>query len=122
MQQRQSRSTKITERRLSSSQPKSDELVFKRIRLNPVDRTNAAYHSRWPRSEVECYQVLAGGSRILWSDKPFRPNLGWVAIVPLDEGKQTNRTATRVPVACGLQLAWQLATHRAAELLAGDRG
>jgi hypothetical protein len=35
----------ITKRRLSSSQPKSDELVFLRISLNPVDRTNAAYHA-----------------------------------------------------------------------------
>jgi hypothetical protein len=39
----------ITERRLSSSQPKSDELVFIRISLNSVDRTNAAYHANWPR-------------------------------------------------------------------------
>jgi hypothetical protein len=35
----------IAERRLSSSQPKSDELVFIRISLNPGDRTIAAYHS-----------------------------------------------------------------------------
>ena len=34
----------ITERRLSSSQPKSDELVFTRISLNPINRTIAAYH------------------------------------------------------------------------------
>jgi hypothetical protein len=30
-----------------------------------------------------------------------------------------NRTATRVPIACGLFLAWQLTSHRTAELLAG---
>jgi hypothetical protein len=35
----------FTERRLSSSQPKSDELVFKRISLNFVDRFNTAYHA-----------------------------------------------------------------------------
>ena len=35
----------ITERRLASSQPKSDELVFRRISLNSVDRTNAVYHA-----------------------------------------------------------------------------
>ena len=35
----------ITERRLSSSQPKSDELVFIRKSLNLVDRTIADYHS-----------------------------------------------------------------------------
>lgn len=29
------------------------ELVFTRISLNPVDRTNAAYHASLPRSEVE---------------------------------------------------------------------
>jgi hypothetical protein len=36
----------ITERRLSSSQPKSDELLFKWTSINPVDCTNAAYHVR----------------------------------------------------------------------------
>jgi len=35
----------FTERRLSFSQPKSDELVFKRISLNFVDRFNTAYHA-----------------------------------------------------------------------------
>ena len=33
-----------------------------------------------------------------------------------------NRTPTRVPASRGMFLAWQLATHRPAELLAGDRG
>ena len=65
----------ITERRLASSQPKSDEIVFRRISLNPVGRTNAAYHASWPRSEVERYQALASGSRILWSDRMFRATL-----------------------------------------------
>ncbi len=41
------------ELRLSSSQPKSDELVFIRISLNSVDRTNAAYHASWLRSKAE---------------------------------------------------------------------
>ena len=60
----------ITERRLASSQPKSDEIVFRRISLNPVGRTNAAYHASWPRSEVERYQALA--IRIL------PPLLAWI--------------------------------------------
>ena len=60
----------ITERRLASSQPKSDEIVFRRISLNPVGRTNAAYHAIWPRSEVERYQALA--IRIL------PPLLAWI--------------------------------------------
>jgi len=36
--------------------------------------------------------------------------------------QQTKRTATRVPAPRGLLLAWQLATHRPAELPAGYRG
>ena len=51
-----------------------------------------------------------------------RRSLGLATIVPLDEGQQTDRTTAGVPVACGLQLAWQLATDRTAELPAGHRG
>jgi len=51
-----------------------------------------------------------------------RRRLGLATIVSFDAGEQTDRTAARVPVACGLLLAWQLTTHRPAELLAGDRG
>jgi len=43
-------------------------------------------------------------------------------IVPFDAGQQTNGTATRIPVARGLFVAWQLTTDRPAELLAGHRG
>ena len=43
-------------------------------------------------------------------------------IVPLDASQPANRTATRVPTARGLLMAWQLTTDRAAELSAGDRG
>ena len=51
-----------------------------------------------------------------------RRRLGLATIVPFDAGQPANGTPTRVPVACGLLLAWQLTTHRPAELLAGDRG
>jgi len=37
-------------------------------------------------------------------------------------GQPTNRTATRVPIARGLLLAWELTTNRTAELPAGHRG
>jgi hypothetical protein len=30
-----------------------DLTYFTRINLNPVDRTNVAYHASWPRSEIE---------------------------------------------------------------------
>ena len=50
-----------------------------------------------------------------------RRRLGLATIVPFDAGQQTNRAPTRVPTACGLLLAWQLTTHRPAELLAGHR-
>jgi integrase len=51
-----------------------------------------------------------------------RRRLGLAAIVPFDAGQQTDGTATRVPAARGLFVAWQLTTDRAAELLAGYRG
>jgi hypothetical protein len=43
-------------------------------------------------------------------------------IVPFDGGQPANGTPARVPAARGLLLAWQLTTHRSAELLTGDRG
>jgi|688.fasta_scaffold256745_2 hypothetical protein len=48
--------------------------------LEPTDRDDATTAPRW--------------------------RLGLAAIVPLDAGQQTNGTATRVPVARGLLLAW----------------
>ena len=53
---------------------------------------------------------------VFWSN-PYS-----ATIVPFDAGEQANGTATRVPVACGLLLDWQLASDRPAELSAGDRG
>ncbi|MEY4565366.1 MAG: hypothetical protein RLY14_336 [Planctomycetota bacterium] len=42
-------------------------------------------------------------------------------IVPLDASQSANGTATRVPTARGLLLAWQFTTDRSAELPAGHR-
>ena len=64
---------------LSSSQPKSDELVFIRISLNPVDGTNAAYRASSRRSEVELYQALASRAITEWSDRLIRSNLTAIA-------------------------------------------
>ena len=50
-----------------------------------------------------------------------RRRFGLATIVPLDAGQQTNGTPTRVPVARRLLLAWQLTTHRTAELHVGYR-
>lgn len=51
-----------------------------------------------------------------------RRRLGLATIVPFDASQPADGTATRVPAARGLLLAWQLATHRLAELSAGYRG
>ncbi|MFN9509548.1 MAG: hypothetical protein ACK6AO_11100 [Planctomycetota bacterium] len=40
-------------------------------------------------------------------------------IVPFDASQPADRTPTRVPVAHGLLVAWQLTKDRTAELLAG---
>jgi len=55
-----------------------------------------------------------------------RGRLGLAAIVPFcyasrGAGQPAIGTATQVPFACGLLVAWQLTTHRPAELLAGYR-
>ncbi len=42
-------------------------------------------------------------------------------IVQFDAGELANGTETRVPVAFGLLVAWQLTSHRTAELPGGDR-
>ena len=45
---------------------------------------------------------------------------GWPRLLhSMRASRQTDRTAARVPAARGLLLAWQLASHRPAELLAG---
>ena len=51
-----------------------------------------------------------------------RRRFGLATIVPFDAGQQTDRTPTQIPAARCLLLAWQLATDRTAELLAGHRG
>ncbi len=51
-----------------------------------------------------------------------RWSLGLATIVLFDAGQQTDRAPPRVLVTCGLLVAWQLTTHRPAELLAGHRG
>lgn len=51
-----------------------------------------------------------------------RRRFGLVTTIPFDAGEQANGTATRVPVARRLLLAWQLTTHRTAKLPAGYRG
>jgi hypothetical protein len=55
------------------------------------------------------------------SDRLFRPNPGLATIVPFHAGKQANGTATGVPAARGLLLAWQLTKNCTVELPAGHR-
>jgi hypothetical protein len=82
-------------------------MIVIRISLNPVDRTNAAYHSRWPRSEVERYQALASRSSNGWSGS-HHP---WVSG---DQTNSSNPTASasvdRCQIGpCKTSVFWRLA-------------
>ena len=68
---------------------------------------------------IRINQITAGHA------KEFHEKLkakGMATIAPLDACQQTNGTATRIPAACRLLLAWQLTTYCPAELSAGYRG